>query len=46
MDQVSSSLPHLSNDQVENIFKFIKTEKVRWILIRNLSILILMWVMG
>ena len=42
-----SSLPRpLSNDQVENIFKFIKTEKVRWILIRNLSILILMWGYG
>ena len=42
-----SNLPRpLTKDQIEKIFANIKSEKVKWILIRNLSIVILMWGYG
>ena len=42
-----NNLPRpLSKEQIEKIFENIKSEKIRWILIRNLSIVILMWGYG
>ncbi len=43
----TNSLPRpLTKQQVFEIFKFVKSEKTKWILIRNLSIIILMWGYG
>lgn len=42
-----NSLPRpLTKNQVNEIFRFVKYEKTKWILIRNLSVLILMWGYG
>lgn len=42
-----NSLPRpLTKKQVNEIFRFIKYEKTKWILIRNLSVIILMWGYG
>ena len=42
-----NSLPRpLTKKQVAEIFKFVKYEKTKWILIRNLSVIILMWGYG
>ncbi len=42
-----NSLPRpLTKVQVDEVFKYIKLEKTKWILIRNLSIVILMWGYG
>ena len=42
-----NSLPRpLTKSQVSEIFRFVKYEKTKWILIRNLSVLILMWGYG
>jgi len=43
----SNSLPRpLTKKQVDQIFRFVKYEKRKWILIRNLSVIILMWGYG
>ena len=43
----SNSLPRpLTKKQVDAMFRFIKYEKTKWILIRNLSVIILMWGYG
>ena len=42
-----NSLPRpLTKNQVNEIFRFVKYEKTKWILIRNLSVIILMWGYG
>lgn len=42
-----NSLPRpLTKNQINEIFRFIKYEKTKWILIRNLSVIILMWGYG
>ena len=42
-----NSLPRpLTKNQVNKIFRFVQYEKTKWILIRNLSVLILMWGYG
>ena len=42
-----NSLPRpLTKNQVNEIFRFVKHEKTKWILIRNLSVIILMWGYG
>ena len=42
-----NSLPRpLTKNQVNEIFRFVKNEKTKWILIRNLSVIILMWGYG
>ena len=42
-----NSLPRpLTKNQINEIFRFVKYEKTKWILIRNLSVIILMWGYG
>ena len=42
-----NSLPRpLTKNQVNEIFRFVRYEKTKWILIRNLSVIILMWGYG